>query len=228
MKNNPRHLVLSIILITIVVITVVITYLFTPLFKTKIESSHPYQNCPVYYKGIFNDVYYTCNNYLITIDIDYFLFLRLIPIINYQPTIDSKTIQYLGSNFSKDKNHVYYLNRLLLEADPDTFIVLFSGYAKDKNNVYLRSNGQELPPIFNNADPLSFEILEPNGSYAKDKNGIYYFGRGFPFIIRDADYLSFKCGAIHCWDKYSIYFEGEKKNYNNLTNCPDCPPTLLK
>lgn len=56
--------------------------------------------------------------------------------------VDSKTFQYLGYFYSKDKNYVYNVNQIIEGADPNSFDVLPDkyGYAKDKNRVYKNGN----------------------------------------------------------------------------------------
>ena len=79
---------------------------------------------------------------------------------------DFETFKILGDeNYAKDKNSVFYIGRIIKNADPKSFEVLNNGYSKDLNNVFLDNE----TIIF--ADPKSFEQLE--FPYSKDKNNIF-------------------------------------------------------
>ena len=53
------------------------------------------------------------------------------------------TFEIIGSNFSRDKNNVYYRREIIIGADPPTFKVLSgSYYAKDKNGFYGYGHGE--------------------------------------------------------------------------------------
>lgn len=80
-------------------------------------------------------------------------------------TVDFFTFKILSSDYAKDKEHVYFGNSLLNEADEETFEFLEFQYAKDKNNVYYYGK------IIQDADLVTFKILDPNSS--KDKNSCY-------------------------------------------------------
>jgi uncharacterized protein YxeA len=77
-------------------------------------------------------------------------------------------------NYGVDGDTVYYHSKVMEEADPGTFVILWrtmwegcalTEYSKDKNNVYFREN------IVPNADPETFETLIKG--YGKDKRGYY-------------------------------------------------------
>lgn len=93
--------------------------------------------------------------------------------------------RYMHS-YAKDKRNVYYLNKRILGADPQSFKVLWqlppegcrdALYSRDKNNVYFKNT------IVIGADPESFVPLivgpikglgnETLGEYGKDKNFIF-------------------------------------------------------
>lgn len=57
--------------------------------------------------------------------------------------VDANTFEVLDYPYCKDKNHVYYGEKLIPDADPETFEVLSPKYAKDKNHVY--DEGELLP-----------------------------------------------------------------------------------
>lgn len=50
--------------------------------------------------------------------------------------VDASTFEVLDYPYCKDKNHIYYGDKLIPDADPETFEVLSLKYAKDKNHVY--------------------------------------------------------------------------------------------
>ena len=66
----------------------------------------------------------------------------------------------VNGKISKDKNHVYYENRTLGDADPDTFEALNEDYAKDKNNVY--NYGE----IIEGANPVNCTVENLDGCKA--------------------------------------------------------------
>lgn len=66
-------------------------------------------------------------------------------------TADHATFRPINSYYAKDKVHVYYGNRIIEGADPETFVDLGEyGYSKDKNHVYLSGN------IVEGKDPSTF------------------------------------------------------------------------
>lgn len=50
--------------------------------------------------------------------------------------VDVATFKFIGESYSKDKQHVYYKDKLIPDADPETFEIISSQYAKDKNHIY--------------------------------------------------------------------------------------------
>lgn len=106
--------------------------------------------------------------------------------------VDIDSFIWLSSLYAKDKNHVYFLAKILEGADSSTFEMIntkdeysysvekkftdgSSGwayfknwYAKDKNNVYFYWKK------LNHSDPNTFEII--GNWYAKDKNFKFYKG----------------------------------------------------
>ena len=93
---------------------------------------------------------------------------------------DKGSFSVLAQNFAKDKYHVYYDEKILENANPESFILLSDGkksndgkyvyhaYSKDNKNVY---HFNELIP---NLNAPSFELLW--GSFTRDCNAIYYDG----------------------------------------------------
>ena len=109
--------------------------------------------------------------------------------------VDPESFTILGmTEFSKDKNKVYYQGVEAPEYDVATIEVLEndgSDYLKDRNGVYYRfpySDGWQGIPYdrIEGADPSTFEMIE--GGYAKDKNRVYNNTR----IIEGADPKTFE------------------------------------
>ncbi len=73
----------------------------------------------------------------------------------------------LGDDYAKDNDgNVYYWNKIIEEADFDTFEVLQYDYAIDKNNVYFKKE------LIVGADPKTFQVLDY--PYAKDDDSVYF------------------------------------------------------
>ncbi|MEI7498491.1 MAG: DKNYY domain-containing protein [Candidatus Falkowbacteria bacterium] len=81
---------------------------------------------------------------------------------------DSKTFQSLWGGYGKDSANYYYHDQKLSNIDAATFEVLDCGYAKDKNQVFYGTS------IISEADPTTFEVL--NYGRAKDKKHTYENG----------------------------------------------------
>jgi len=89
--------------------------------------------------------------------------------------IDLETFQpleCLGSCWlTKDKNNIYYTNKIIENADLDTFHYVSAGYSKDKYNFYWQGK------VIENADIETFKIFDYYNIYAKDKNKFYKDGK---------------------------------------------------
>lgn len=84
------------------------------------------------------------------------------------------------NGYYKDEKNVYYKNKIIKNADLETFRIFGSDYAKDINHVYLYGK------IFKKADPETFTISKcPHQTnikmydsyYAEDKNNMYYMNK---------------------------------------------------
>ena len=154
------------------------------------------------------------------------------PLIN----IDISSFEvYAGTQYAKDKNHVYYpivipcidfedcgvcffSEYIIKGANPETFRYLDKDYAKDNKFVYFRGKKIE------NADSKSFKVIEgPDSFYfAKDKNNVYKHSSTF----KDADALSFMYDANDYRNKpdpIKIYIIKDKNNVWKYS-----PPDLIK
>lgn len=80
---------------------------------------------------------------------------------------DFETFKILeNKNYAVDKRNVYYMTRLIKNANPKTFTILTdNGYTKDDQKVFL----EWTEIIF--ADPQTFEIL--SFPYSKDKDDVF-------------------------------------------------------
>ena len=74
--------------------------------------------------------------------------------------IDFKTFQELDSGYSKDKNHVFYNELMIVNADPETFEIvctadgLVTEFARDRNHVYWKGK------VLKGINPKSFDPNE--------------------------------------------------------------------
>ncbi|MDO8604267.1 MAG: DKNYY domain-containing protein [bacterium] len=82
---------------------------------------------------------------------------------------DPNTLIILGNGYMKDKNSVYFQGKKMEGSNAKTFKFLKYGYAHDKNFVYLM---QQQGKKIENSNGETFKILDEN--YAKDSNAVYY------------------------------------------------------
>jgi len=112
---------------------------------------------------------------------------------------DPATFKKLGhSDYSIDKSKVFCKDRLLNDADKNSFSIINTLYAKDTNFVYKNCN------TLNEIDSATFTLLEYG--YSKDKNNSYYHEK----IIPNTDPNSFKIlfatnHGIYTNDKNNVY-----------------------
>ena len=81
---------------------------------------------------------------------------------------DPQTFEFLGTDYSKDYNSVFFKDVMILNADVDSFEVLKDYYAKDTKNIYYGEN------TLADADPATFKII--THQLTKDDNNIYESG----------------------------------------------------
>ena len=154
--------------------------------------------------------------------------------VSILPGADPSTFHFFGLNISslsdsdndfygfyaKDKNNVYYIDRLIAGAD-STFDFIrdvdgnLTGYAKDKNHIYNAYGGN----VIENADPTTFVVL--NGTYAKDKNAVYSYNADvfadnvftIGMLVKNADPMTFEIVSnqktYDAKDKNHYFFEGK-------------------
>ena len=85
-----------------------------------------------------------------------------------------------NEHYALDKNHAYFLNKIIEDSDSKTFEPLSIFISKDKNNAY--ASGNKIIGV----DIKTFEVI--NSHYSKDKNNVYYLKN----IVKDADPETFK------------------------------------
>jgi len=113
---------------------------------------------------------------------------------------DPATTEMVTGLYWRDKNNIFYFNKMISDVDRVSFKVLgpndffYTPYAKDKNKVYF---GNE---VVASADPDTFEVVGSNtskGLYGKDKNHVYSYDK----IVEGVDSKNCtaatidKCGA---------------------------------
>ena len=77
------------------------------------------------------------------------------------------TFSPIGSEWSRDATHVYFLNSLLADADPKTFTALSGRFGKDISHVYCMER------LVSGADPATFVASATDAWAGQDKNHKY-------------------------------------------------------
>ncbi len=136
-------------------------------------------------------------------------------------TNDVENFQFFNSEFSdflgeygwysRDTKNVYYRDKKIKNADPETFQFLPNEYffAKDKNLVFHDEH------IIEGADPETFEIVPyatymERNRYGKDKNNVFYINWEYTAMLKNADPKTFE-HVIYDGDSNSQY--GKDKNH---------------
>lgn len=130
------------------------------------------------------------------------------------PPVDKLSFERLSDIFSKDKDHIFEQNKIILEqADAPSFILL-DGYefGRDKDRVYYLNT--TAPFALKGIDPETFEML--GSSYLKDGNGIYHVIQ-YESVekLTDADQATFKVTNYdettdsNARDKYHYFLNGK-------------------
>ena len=120
------------------------------------------------------------------------------------------------SPYAKDKNNVYYREKIIKNADLKTFGIIegsseniVSKYAYDKNTIYLY--GEKIK----GANLKTFEVLDP--MLARDKNDFYLYGVKLNVDIKTFEYTLEKG-----------YFKGKDKNRTYNNSCEIWVGTCIK
>ena len=127
--------------------------------------------------------------------------------------VDFDSFTVISKKYAKDKNHVYYKNKIIKDADPKTFVDFRKWcYAKDKNHIFCNNE------IIEWVDINTFEILEEElytqdwnttwieniYRYAKDKNYVYKWKN----IVKNIDTNSFELlWWLYAKDKNYVLFD---------------------
>lgn len=114
------------------------------------------------------------------------------------PLRDYASFTTLAGGYAKDDFQVYFLDSMVVGADPSTFKVREFGYAQDKSAQF---EGRKRLPI---QDPQSYQIL-PDG-FTKDRLHVYSKGA----IVRAADPATFTT-LSWAWqkDKSHYFYHGK-------------------
>lgn len=101
----------------------------------------------------------------------------------YLKDADKQSFTVLDEDWAKDKNHVWYENKIIENVDVPTFHINASGVAVDKNNVYIRhfqsSNGAtSIKPSHSGIDVETAEYFiyrlgSRQDEWMRDKNYVY-------------------------------------------------------
>ncbi|MCX7821174.1 MAG: DKNYY domain-containing protein [Brevinematales bacterium] len=103
--------------------------------------------------------------------------LKFIPLKGIQAKkFKAYDLDFAGENYwGTDGRFVYFHDKMVEGADPESFEYLGLGYGKDKNKVYyFRDSGFF---VIKEADPKTFQLVRGRKVDAIDKNYIYYCGK---------------------------------------------------
>ena len=114
------------------------------------------------------------------------------------------THYYKANSFGRDKNHVYFENKTIAEADPKTFGNLDGEYWKDAKRVYIFDAMLAVIPIAN-SDSATFKAL--GEGWAVDSKRAYYYKTGFiPEDIKTFEIVN----RVWAKDKLAYYYTARK------------------
>jgi hypothetical protein len=104
---------------------------------------------------------------------------------------DPQTFEVLHHLWARDHSRVYLYYHPVAQADAGSFVMLNELFAKDANNIWT------LPGIVRDADVATFEVLDQgagNVGYARDKHNVYFLAQylGKANIVRNADPATFR------------------------------------
>ena len=124
-------------------------------------------------------------------------------LLTEKPQYDPASFTVYSSQYSKDKNGVYYFGEKVDGLDSASFKYFNYAYVSDKNGVYYNEKK------ISGADPKTFELLKfdnmNDDRYGRDKNNVYFNGKK----INDSDSKSFEIISFsYSKDKKNVYYEG--------------------
>jgi hypothetical protein len=122
--------------------------------------------------------------------------------------------------YAKDKTHVFYLARIIVGADPETFELIKSPknvqsdvYAKDAKHVYKYGKAIEL------ADPKTFKLLDYG--YSQDSQTVFFDEKPIKeadpstFYVKSfEEYVAFGMDSSHVYDYGKIVVGADPKTFN--------------
>ena len=119
---------------------------------------------------------------------------------------DGASIVYAGNGYVFDKNHVYFEDLLIEEADRNTFTVLFGHCGRDSKNVFVRTTRATNVKV-----PKTFEmVFIQDEQFGKDKDQIYVLRHTPPHPLEpfpEADLETFEVvGDYYAKDKNKVYY----------------------
>lgn len=88
-----------------------------------------------------------------------------------------KTVDGDGSNYAKDKKHVYYGNQIVKKANPRTFVSYTSHYGKDTDHIYDGSHEITSQNRLNDTRNLDFLVTFKNRNivFLGDSQNVYLY-----------------------------------------------------
>ncbi|QIP16938.1 hypothetical protein G8759_32030 [Spirosoma aureum] len=126
-------------------------------------------------------------------------------------TADAESFMIINDEYGKDKNHAFYIGKIIPDADPATFEYLAGAYSRDKNNGYSRdkriSNDGAHFSFVPNPDETPVHISAEGIPYARDRYRVYKD----TFILEGADPATFVFvpmfnGSYLTNDRRRVYF----------------------
>lgn len=128
---------------------------------------------------------------------------------NLRKMVDLASFRVVGERHSVDKDHIYYGDKIMQYADPETFIAFNSSlnnsqyYAKDKSALYVEDR------IIVGANPMTFRLVASllnSGQqymYGLDDQNLFVRGE----LVPNVDIASFRLlDTGIAYDKNSVYF----------------------
>ena len=126
-----------------------------------------------------------------------------------------KTINTKDNLYGKDSIYVYFNNKIVPGADPQTFKYISNGYAIDKNRAYYYSDS------ITKSSSKGFEII--NSDFSKNKDNVFYKTKplevcsvdSFHFVFPDKDNPLGRWSTDGCFYYYNNY-KVPSKDYENI------------
>ena len=120
---------------------------------------------------------------------------------------DCKNFQKLSFLFAKDNEHVYYQDKKITDANPDTYQLIGDGpYAKDDRFVYCNETK------VHGANPKTFRIIKM--PYARDDKSV--FNGTFRMDVENPD--DFKVLSPETDKFQGVYLFSDKEKYRSFFN----------